>query len=147
MSDIPTEEKLAQFIQLVLTKLVRIIQVTIPLITRFSSENPTAFIILTLIVLAFIVLRIIRNIYTIVRRLVFLSLIIFLLLLYVRGFDTVIMFDLPFLYKLILNGQDLETVMVKWGSYLSRTSIHSSHFLYNFCKVRLQELWQSQQQQ
>ncbi|GAV54205.1 hypothetical protein ZYGR_0AK07070 [Zygosaccharomyces rouxii] len=147
MSDIPTEEKLAQFIQLALTKIIRIIQVAIPLIARFSAENPTAFIVLTTIVLAFIVLRIVRNIYTIVRRLVFLSLIVFLVLLYIRGFDTVLTFDLPLLYKLILNDQDLETVVVRWGSYLSTTSKHSSRFLYNYCKVKCQELWHQLQQQ
>lgn len=146
MSDIPTEEKLAQFIQLTLTKIIRIIQVTIPLIARFSAKNPTTFIVLTTVVLAFIVLRIIRNIYTIVRRLVFLSLIVFIFLLYIRGFDTVIMFDLPLLYKLILNDQDLETVLIRWGSYLSSTSKHGSQFLYKYCKVKWQELWQQLQQ-
>lgn len=146
MSDTPTEVQLAQFIQLVLTRIIRILQVTIPLIARFSAEYPTVFIVLTTMLLAFIVLRVIRNIYTIVRRLIFLSIIVFLVLLYVRGFETVVMFDLPTLYKLITNDQDLETVITKWGSYLSSTSSHSSRFLYNYCKAKWQEYWQQAQE-
>lgn len=141
MSDQSPEQQLEYIIGTVLTKTIRILQIVVPLIARFSSQHPTAFLILGGAILVFIVVRIVRNMFTIIRRLLFLLVIALLVLLYVRGFDTVVLNDLPFLYRLMLQDEDLETVLRKWGSYLSNSSIIRSHPLYNVCRHKFLELW------
>ncbi|AQZ13311.1 APQ12 (YIL040W) [Zygosaccharomyces parabailii] len=141
MNDQPPEQQLEYIIEAILTKTIRVLQILIPLIARFSSQHPTAFLVLTCAILVFILLRIIRNMVTIVRRTLFLGVLVFVVLLYVRGFDTVVLYDLPFLYKLVLQDENLETIIRKWSTYLSHSSIRHSRTIYSICRHKAMEVW------
>lgn len=135
------EQQLEQYIALFLTKIVRIIQIVIPLLARFSKEHPNIFLALTSVVIIYVAWRIVCNMITILKRLSLVFLILFIISLYLRGFDQVVYGDLPLLYRLVTQNQDLETVLTQWTSYLGRTSLKNSQGALKFFSAALADLF------
>lgn len=135
------EQQLEQYIALFLTKIVRIIQIVIPLLARFSKEHPNIFLALTSVVIIYVAWRIVCNMITILKRLSLVFLILFIISLYLRGFDQVVYGDLPLLYRLVTQNQDLETVLTQWTSYLGRTSLKNSQVALKFFSAALADLF------
>lgn len=135
------EQQLEQYIALFLTKIVRIIQIVIPLLARFSKEHPNIFLVLTSVVIIYVAWRIVCNMITILKRLSLVFLILFIISLFLRGFDQVVYGDLPSLYRLVTQNQDLETVLTQWTSYLGRTSLNNSQMALKFFSAALADLF------
>lgn len=135
------DQQLEQYIALFLTRVVRIIQFVIPLVARFSKEHPTIFLVLASATIIYITWRIMCNMVTILKRLSLVFLILFVLSLFLRGFDQIVYSDLPSLYRLVTQNQDIETVLTKWTSYLGRTSLNNSQVAMKFFSAALADLF------
>lgn len=135
------EQQLQQYIAYFLTKIIRIIQIVIPLIATFSKEHPNVFLVLTFVIVIYMSWRIICNMYTILKRLLFVSVVVLVIFLFLRGFDQVIFKDLPLLFKLLGQNRDIEVVLTRWTSYLSRSSISHSSVAANFLFAKLREMF------
>lgn len=137
-SDHP-EQQVQQYISIFLTNIIRFIQLAIPVVTRFSNEQPTLFLAIVSVIAAYIAFRVIRNMFTILKRLLYVLCLLCALFVYLRGFEQFFKYDLPLLYNLISQDKDLETVLIQWGTYLTSTSVTSSTFIYKFAKAKVLE--------
>ncbi|CCE61948.1 hypothetical protein TPHA_0B02760 [Tetrapisispora phaffii CBS 4417] len=119
--------------------LINVIQISIPFITQFSNAHPTLFLGIISVIIMYVAIRIILSIWSILKRLFYVSLFIFAFLIYLRGIDQFFNNDVPFLYNLVLQDKDLETIIIQSCAYLSSTSVTSSTLLYKFLKSKVVE--------
>ncbi|QLG73839.1 hypothetical protein HG535_0F03500 [Zygotorulaspora mrakii] len=135
------EQKLEQYIAFFLTKLIRFIQIVIPLIAKFSKEHPNVFLTVSIVLIIYTSWRLICNLATILKRMLFVTLSLFIIFLFLRGFDQVVFKDMPLLYSLIKQNRDLEIVFSRWTSYLSKSSADHSTAVVSYLSSKLRELF------
>lgn len=137
------EQQLEQYIAFFLTKLVRLIQIVIPLMARFSKDHPNVFLIFTSALVVYVTWRVLCNMVVILKRFLFVSLLLFVCFLFLRGFNQVFSKDLPLLYNIVTQNQDLEVVLTKWTAYLGNTSFSHCTDILRFFSFKLRDLLSS----
>ncbi|CAB4256570.1 similar to Saccharomyces cerevisiae YIL040W APQ12 Protein required for nuclear envelope morphology, nuclear pore complex localization, mRNA export from the nucleus [Maudiozyma barnettii] len=95
----PLEQTYERYVVLTLRYLIQGLQFIIPLVTKFSKENPTFFLILTTLILFYIAWKVIKNIFNILRRLFLLYLLVLVVSIHLRGWDQFINKDVPYIYN------------------------------------------------
>lgn len=121
------EQQLEEYIALFLTKLVRIIQIVIPLMAKFSKDHPHVFLFFASALVIYVTWRVLCNMLVILKRLGFLLVLLFASFVFLRGFNQVFFQDIPLLYKIVTGSQSFEVVLTKWTAYLGNTSF--DHFV------------------
>lgn len=79
------EENIQEFIVNVLAQLINFIHLLIPVVVKFSREYPTVFVTLSTLALLYILYRVLMNLYTMAKRLMYLAVILVLIGCYMRG--------------------------------------------------------------
>lgn len=121
------ERQLEQYIALFLTKLVRIIQIVIPLMAKFSKDHPNVFLFFASALVVYVTWRILCNMMVILKRLFTVFVILSVSFVFLRGFNQVFYQDIPLLYGIVTQSQDFEVILTKWTAYLGNTSF--DHFV------------------
>lgn len=140
------EQQLEEYIALFLTKLVRIIQIVIPLMAKFSKDHPNVFLVFASALVIYVTWRILCNMVVIVKRLAFVSLLLFASFVFLRGFNQVFFEDIPLLYKIVTGNQNFEVMLTKWTAYLGSTSFDHFVKVLQELNSRAQQLAQSVRQ-
>ncbi|QLQ80557.1 hypothetical protein HG537_0D05580 [Torulaspora globosa] len=136
------EQQLEQYIALFLTKLVRIIQIIIPLMAKFSKDHPNVFLFFASALVVYVTWRILCNMMIIIKRLFTVFVILGISFLFLRGFNQVFYSDIPLFYRIITQNQDFELVLTKWTTYLGETSFDHCNVVLGLIKTRIKALFQ-----
>ncbi|KAG0667109.1 hypothetical protein C6P45_005522 [Maudiozyma exigua] len=127
----PLEQAYERYVVLVLRSLIQCLQFTIPLVTKFSKENPTVFLAITTLLLLYVAWKIIKNIFIILRRLFFIYMLVLVISIHLRGWDQFISRDVPYFYKTVLTtdnaykfGSGVKFLVFQFQFYLN--------YLYNY---------------
>ncbi|SMN21920.1 similar to Saccharomyces cerevisiae YIL040W APQ12 Protein required for nuclear envelope morphology, nuclear pore complex localization, mRNA export from the nucleus [Maudiozyma saulgeensis] len=97
----PLEQTYERYVILTLRYIIQGLQFIIPLVTKFSKENPTVFLIITTLILFYIAWKVIKNIFNILRRLFLLYLLVLVVSIHLRGWEQFIGKDVPYFYNTI----------------------------------------------
>ncbi|CCH60920.1 hypothetical protein TBLA_0D04230 [Henningerozyma blattae CBS 6284] len=131
----PTEtigKDVEYFLTNALHYIIQVLQIMIPMIISFSRNYPTLFLVCTGIIFVYVIFSIICRIFTILKRLLFVALILMGFFIYARGSDQFINYDLPYLKKLIFQDENVYDVLIKWLYYLKNTTYDHSTAFYKF---------------
>lgn len=127
----PLEQAYERYVVLALRSLIQCLQFTIPLVTKFSKENPTVFLAITTLLLLYVAWKIIKNIFVILRRLFFIYMLVLVVSIHLRGWDQFISKDIPYFYKTVLTtdnaykfGSGVKFLVFQFQFYLN--------YLYNY---------------
>lgn len=127
----PLEQAYERYVVLALRSLIQCLQFTIPLVTKFSKENPTVFLAITTLLLLYVAWKIIKNIFIILRRLFFIYMLVLVVSIHLRGWDQFISKDIPYFYKTVLTtdnaykfGSGVKFLVFQFQFYLN--------YLYNY---------------
>lgn len=136
------EQQLEQYIALILTKLVRIIQIIIPLMAKFSKDHPNVFLFFASALVVYVTWRVLCNTMIILKRLLAIFVILGISFVFLRGFNQVFYRDIPLLYRIVTQNQDFEVVLTKWTAYLGDTSFDHCSVVLGLLTSRVKELFQ-----
>lgn len=100
------EETYEHYIVLGLKHIISALQVAIPFVTAFSKQNPTVFLLLMTAMTLYITWKVLKNLFLIIKRLVFLYLIILLISVHLRGWDQFVNSDVPYFYNTVATGDN-----------------------------------------
>lgn len=95
------EQTYEHYIILFIRYLISALQFSIPLVTGFAKTHPTAFLVVTSVILLYLSWKILRNIFIIIRRLFFTYLLFACVMIYLRGWDQFIFNDVPYLSRFV----------------------------------------------
>lgn len=79
------EENIQAFIVNILAQLINVLHLLIPVVVKFSKEYPTAFVAVSTIIALYILYRMVMNLYTMIKRLMYLAILLVIIGAYMRG--------------------------------------------------------------
>lgn len=136
------EQQLEQYITLFLTKLVRIIQIVIPLMAKFSKDHPNVFLVFASALVIYMTWRVLCNMVIILKRLFMVFVVIGISFVFLRGFNQVFYQDIPLLYTIVSQNQDFEVILTKWTAYLGNTSFDHLVVVLKLLRSRVEQLFE-----
>lgn len=135
------EENIQEFIVNVLAQLINFMQLLIPVVVKFSREYPTAFVTLSTLALLYIIYRIIMNLYNMLKRLMYLAIILIVIGCYMRGeafFDE----DIPKLGKYVwLQRGTIQITVTTTVRYLIALIQRQGNVIYLYLRNYLKTEW------
>mgnify|MGYP003365482998 CR=1 FL=1 len=127
----PLEQAYERYVVLALRYMIQCLQFTIPLVTKFSKENPTVFLTIVTLLLLYVAWKVIKNIFNILRRLFFIYMLVLVISIHLRGWDQFIAKDVPYFYNTVLTtdnaykfGSGIKFLVFQFKFYLN--------YLYNY---------------
>ncbi|CCC67895.1 hypothetical protein NCAS_0A13370 [Naumovozyma castellii] len=112
------EQQIISYTILAIKQLVVLTQSSLPILIKFSQTQPTLFFIIAIFLIIYFSWKVITNIITIVKRLIFGLMIVSVILISLRGLDQFFNYDLVYLFQLVKQGQRHGVVLIKWVDYL-----------------------------
>ena len=129
------DETYSRYLIIAIRKIILFLQILIPLITNLSANYPHVFIALITLFLVYTSVKIIKNFAKILKRLLFLYLLVLLLSVYLRGIDQFVNYDVPFIYRSVITSDNSHHIVKHiWRFFKTQFDFYTK-FLYEYFSI------------